>query len=138
MPDLQFADDASRSEAMVRAADALLRTLGPSEITLVLPVDTDNPKADLGLGSPIVEQVVLSPVVVRRLPRTTRGNLRLELLLSASVIQEQLDQRDFDSADDLFDTALGVLCSDKLLRIESVGSDSFAGSAYLYHVNVTD
>jgi len=138
MTDLEFASDSSRAEAMVRAADALLRTLGPSEITLVLPVSSDNPKADLGLGSPVVEEVVLSPVVVRQRPAGTHGNLRLELLLSASVIQSEIDQRNFDSAEALFEAALGVLYADKLLRIETVGSDSFAGAAYLYRVNVTD
>jgi hypothetical protein len=38
----------------------------------------------------------------------------------------------------LFESALGVIQDSKLLRIESIGSDSFAGVPYLYRVTAVE
>jgi hypothetical protein len=138
MADLEFTD-AARGYAMVRAADALLRTLGPSEITLLLPIAVQQANADLGLATPVVEQVLLSPVVVRSLPSSQgTGRTRLELLLSASTVAAQAEVRGLESPTDLFESALGVIQDSKLLRIESIGSDSFAGVPYLYRVTAVE
>ena len=54
--------------ALVRAAEAMLRSLGGSEIRLLLPLFQSAPiLRQLGLADPGIEEVMLSPVVVRNL-----------------------------------------------------------------------
>jgi hypothetical protein len=137
MADLEFASDAGRGQAMLRAADALLRTLGPTGIILVLPTDAAQSNADLGLGTPLVEQVELTPAVVRPLA-DAGGRRRIEILLSASTVAAQAELRGYESAEALFNAAVGVVHGGRLLRVESVGSDSFAGTSYLYRVTASD
>ena len=64
--------------ALVRAADAMLRSLGGSEIKLLLPLFQigGDAGAQLGLSDPGVEEVLLSPVVVRNLPTESTGPRR--------------------------------------------------------------
>ena len=138
MAEVQFSTDVSRAEALLRAADALLRTLGPSEVTLILPLAVQQDKSDLGLATPAVEQALLSPAVLRTLSSPGAARVRMELLLSASTVNGQAEARNFDRPGAMFDAALGILHGGKLLRIESVGWDSFAGVPYLYRVILTD
>lgn len=138
MPDYMVSGDADHGLAMVRAADSLLRTLGPTEVTMLLPLSVEQEKADLGLATPMVEQVLLSPVVVRNLSTGEPGRLRLELLFSASTVAAQAELHSLEPPGALFDVALGIMYGSKLLRIESVGYDSFAGTPYLYRVTLTD
>ena len=129
-----FSIDVSRAEALVRTADVLLRTLGPGEVILVLPVGD----ASLGLGSATTEELPLSPAVIRNIGGATATRPRLEIMLSACTVKAQAESRNFDCPQALFNAALGVLYSDKLLRIESVTWDSFADVPYLYRITVTD
>ncbi len=138
MAELQFSHEVSRAEALLRAADALLRSFGPSEVALILPVAAVQDKGDLGLGTPAVEQVLLSPAVLRTLSSTGAARTRMELLLSAAAINAQAESRMFEPPNALLDAALGVQYGGKLLRIESVGWDSFAGVPYLYRAILTD
>ncbi len=133
-----FSNDVSRAEALLRAADALLRTLGPSEVILVLPVPIQQDHADLGLAPPVVEQLSLSPAVVRKIGSSTTARTRMEVMLAASTVNAHAESRNFDPPSALFDAALGILHGGKLLRIESVGWDSFADTPYLYRITLTD
>jgi len=133
-----FSNDISRAEAFLRAADALLRALGPSEVILVLPVLIEQNNADLGLASPVVEQVSLAPAVVRDLGSSTAARTQLEVLLAASTVNAYAESRNFDPPDAIFDAALGILHGGKLFRIERVAWDSFADTPYLYRVALTD
>ena len=125
-----LANDVSRAEALLRAADALLQALGTGEVILVLPVPGSTP--------PAAEQVSLSPAVVRSIGSSAAPRTRLEVLLSASTVDAQAGSRNCDPPDSLLKAALGVLREEKLWRIESVECDSFGGMPYLYRVLVTD
>ena len=133
-----FSSDVSRAEALLRAADSLLRALGPSEVVVVLPVPIEQDKADLGLAPPAAEQLSLSPAVVRKIGSSTAARTRMEVLLSASTVNAQAESRNFDPPNALFEAALGILHGEKLLRIESVSWDSFADVPYLYRITLTD
>ena len=133
-----YSNDISRAEALLRAAHALLRALGPNAVILVLPVPTEQDNTDLGLASPVVEQVPLAPVVLRDLGNETATRTRMELLLAASTVNAHAESRNFDPPDAMFDAALGILHWGKLLRIERVAWDSFADTRYLYRVMLTD
>jgi len=120
----------------MRAADALLRALGGDQIGLVLPQpESGSDSMQLGLTDPGVQQVMITPVVVRTLPAPTTGpRVRLEFLVSASAIANAVSAEGAASAEALFDLALGIQYQADLFHIESVSTDYFAGTAYLYRV----
>src|SRR6185369_8345124 len=62
----------SRGMAVVRAAEAMIQALGGEEVTVLFPVVAlpDDPAAQLGLADPGVQEVAISPVVVRNLRRS--------------------------------------------------------------------
>jgi len=138
MPLFSIPYDAARGHSMTRAAEAFLRSLGGGAILLRLPVGVQPGSADLGLASPLIEDVVLEPAVVRALPPgQDPGQTRVEVLLSAVAVQAQVELRGYESADALFAAAIGLVLAGKLFRIASVTSDTFAGAAYLYRVTAT-
>lgn len=122
--------------AVLRATDALLRALGGDQVALVFPIPTTGgSNAELGLSDPGVQTLPLSPAVVRTLSAPSSGpSRRVEFLLSASAVANAVDAAGADSASVLFDLALGVQCEGELLHIESVNTEYFAGTAYLYRV----
>jgi len=122
--------------AVLRATDALLRALGGAQIAVVFPIPTTGgSSAELGLSDPGVQTLPLAPAVVRTLPSPNSGpRRRLEFLLSASAVTNAVDAAGADSAGALFDLALGVEYGADLFHIESVNTEYFAGTAYLYRV----
>ena len=133
MPGFPISHDEARLHAAMRTADALLRAMGAVTVTLRLPANMAVANSDLGLGTPAVEDVELGPVVLRDLPPSRTG-ARAELLVSAASVAEQVALRNFNSADELFDAALGVVRDGRLLRIEDVSSDCFADEPFLFRV----
>ena len=99
-------------DAAARAADAMLRSLGGTDVILLfaaagLPGDA---VAELGLVDPGVEQAPIAPVVVRELTTENNGpRRRIEVLAGRSALAEQVSQRNVASADVLFETALGIV-----------------------------
>jgi hypothetical protein len=121
----------------MRAADALLRALGGDQIGLVLPMPTEtgSDSTQLGLVDPGIQQLTISPVVVRTLPTPNTGpRVRLEFLISASAVANAVDDEGAESAQALFELALGIQHQADLFHIESVSTEYFAGTAYLYRV----
>ena len=121
----------------MRAADAMLRALGGDEVALVLPLpaQASSTNSQIGLADPGVQQVPISPVVVRNLPAPASGPAqRLEFLLSASAVADAVQSQGAASAHALFDLALGIEYQGDLFHIESTTTDYFAGVAYLYRV----
>lgn len=132
--------------AVMRAADAMLWAFGGDQVSLILPLATapTDPGSQLGLNDPGVQQVPISPVVVRNLsgllaeralpgPKST-PRLRLEILLSASAVNSAVEAQGAASAEALIGAALGIQYQAELLHIESWNTDFFAGIAYLYRV----
>ncbi len=123
--------------AIVRAADSMLRALGGTEITVMFPglILPDDPSAQLGLVDPGVEEVPLSPVVVRILQAGSTGPRRqLEFLISGATIADELSSRNVANAEALFSNALGIVYEGDLLHIENVVTEYFADAAYLCRV----
>jgi hypothetical protein len=124
--------------AAVRAADAILRTLGGTEATLLfaaagLPGDG---VSELGLVDPGVEQALISPVIVRE--RTTENNgprRRIELVAGQEAMAEQVSQRNVASAEVLFETALGLVYGGEIFHIQGFVVERLDGVAYLYRVS---
>jgi len=123
--------------AALRAAEAMLRTLGGESITLLLPAMgmPSDAAAQLGLVDPGVEEVSVSPVVMRDLATENNGpRRRMEFLLPGSAVAALLAGRNVDSARDFFDGVLGLVHDGELFHVEGVTGERFAGTTYLYRV----
>ena len=105
-------------------ADAMLRVLGATEVQLRLP----------GAGG-MADDVPLTPVVVLPLASGPEGlRLRYELLVSATAAAKLVELRGADSAEALFNSALGVTYRERLLRIDGVALELFGGIPCLYRL----
>ncbi len=123
--------------ALVRAADAMLRALGGSEVTVLFPLQVlpEDTSTELGLVDPGVEQVRFSPVIARNLPTGSEGPRRkLEFLLPASVVASESVDRNAASGTELLHGALGIIYEGETFHIASITTECFAGTAYLYRV----
>ncbi len=121
----------------MRAADAMLRTLGGTEVTLLFAAAglAAGGMAELGLVDPGVEQAVIGPVVVRELTTEDSGpRRRIEILAGRAAMAEQVSQRNVASADVLFETALGLVYDREVFHIQGFVVERLAGVAYLYRV----
>jgi len=136
-----MSDTVISGAAVVRAADAMLRAIGGDTITLAFALVTlaNDPSAQLGLADPGVQQVPLSPVVVRSLPNPSTGPRRqLEFLISSTAVDAVVVSQNAASAEALFDSALGLNYDGDLFHIVGVVSEYFAGTKYLYKVTAVE
>ena len=129
----------SRGFAAVRAAEALLRTLGGCTIAVRIPLNVvaAGNAGEFGLAGAATEDIALSPVVVRSVrgrAKQIRG--RVELLISASSLASAKQINDAAGSEAFFGSALGVVHDGQLKRIVSFSVDDFGGIPYLYRVVV--
>ncbi len=123
--------------AAARAADAMLQTMGGGEVSLLLPAAglPAEAVAELGLADPGVEQVAISPAIVRDMSTDNSGpRRRIEVVAGRSALAQLVSQRNVASAEVLFETALGVMYQGEIFHIEGLVVERFAGVAYLYRV----
>lgn len=123
--------------AAARAADAMLRTLGSTEVILIFPAAglPADAVSELGLVDPGVVQALISPVIVRELTTDNNGpRRRIELLVGCSAVAEQVSQRNVASAEVLFETALGLVYGGEVFHIQGFFVERLEGMAYLYRV----
>lgn len=140
MPGDQTFSQVSRGLAAVRAAEALLRTLGGTTIYVRVPaaVVTTGDASQLGLQAVATEDVELSPVVTRPLTKQKDAPRRTELSISAASLTRAKEIQDSDSAEQFFNAALGVFYADRLWRIASFEVEEFGGMPYLYRLIVSE
>jgi hypothetical protein len=122
-------------------ADALLRSVAGSSAHLrVTGTCTDSNQSELGLVATTFSQVVISPVVMRRLRPTIKEGeaLRWEMLVSATSVQAQVKMLDLSSAQALFAMTLAVTISGQDYLIESVASNEAFGQVYLYRLSLRE
>ena len=123
--------------AAARAADAMLRTLGGTQVTLLFPAAglPGEGVAELGLVDPGVVQASISPVIVVELTTETNGpRRRIEMLAGQEAMAAQISQRNVASAEVLFETALGLLYCGEVFHIQGFVVERVGGVAYLYRV----
>jgi hypothetical protein len=127
--------------AVVRAADAMLRALGGDQIQFLFPsmAMPSDPAAQLGLVDAGVDEVNFQPVIVRDLPTDNNGpRRRVEFLVPASGIVQCMAERNFASAEQWLDAALGIVYGVEIFHIEGYVVEEFAGTAYLYRITAVD
>src|SRR5579863_7107316 len=122
-------------------ADALLRSVGGSSAQLrITGTNTDSSQSEVGLVATTFGQIVISPVVMRKLrPLSKEGDAaRWEMLVSATGVEAQVNALDLPSAQALFAMTLAVTISGQDYLIESVASNEAFGKVYLYRLSLRE
>lgn len=120
-------------------ADALLRSVaGTSAQLRVTGTNTVSNQTEVGLLATTFSQVVVSPVVMRRLRPTFKDGdePRWELLVSATGVQAQVNALNLSSAQALFAMTLAITIGDQDFLIDSVASNEAFGQVYLYRLSL--
>lgn len=118
-------------------ADALLRSVaGTSALLRVTGTNADTNQSELGLLATTFVDVVVSPVVMRRIrPHLSAGEEPgWELLISATSVQQQVSSLDLASAQALFAMVLAVTVAGQDYLIEAIASNEAFGQVYLYRL----
>jgi hypothetical protein len=118
-------------------ADALLRSMtGTTALLRVTGTTTDTNQSEVGLVATTFADVVVSPVVMRKLRPSWQenGESKWELFVSATGVQQQVDALDLASAQSLFALTLAVTVAGQDYVIESVASNEAFGQVYLYRL----
>jgi hypothetical protein len=118
-------------------ADALLRSMtGTSALLRVTGTSTDTGMSEVGLVATIFSDVVVSPVVMRKLRPTWQenGESKWELLVSATGVEQQVSALDLPSAQSLFGMTLAVTVAGQDYLIESIASNEAFGQVCLYRL----
>jgi hypothetical protein len=118
-------------------ADALLRSMtGTTVLLRVTSTNTETSQSEVGLVATTFYEVVVSPVVMRKLRPTWKenGDSQWELLLSATGVEQKVNSLDLESAQSLFAMTLAVTVAGQEYLIESVASNEAFGQVYLYRL----
>jgi hypothetical protein len=120
------------SDAAVRAADAALRTNGGRSVQLRMPSPAvaNDAGEQLGLATPLFQDVPLAPAAFRNAESTKT------LLVSGSAVETVVGSLQFNSAEVLFETALGVVICDVLYTILSNTAATSDGTNYVYSLEL--
>lgn len=122
------------SGAQARMAEALLRGCGAEMAVLRMPVAAvpGDDGEQLGLATPLFEDVVLGPVVWRR----QRDGAAGELVVSATSVEGIVGSLGYDSVAVLFREAAGVVLGGQLLVLAAVTAVEAKGDVAAYRVKV--
>lgn len=134
-----MSDTASRNPtgAPQRLADALLRSVaGTTALLRVTGVNADTSQSEVGLVATTFADVVISPVVMRKLRPSWQegGESKWELLVSATSVGYQVNALDLASAQSLFSLTLLVTVAGQDYLIESIAANEAFGQVYLYRL----
>jgi len=125
--------DSSQAQAPRRAAAAMLRALGGSEIVLRItaPMGIVDSRG-LGLQQYEVSEVRLSPAIVRR---KETAEPKWEVLLPATEVQAKLGP-DSSTVSEALHRGAEIVWNEKSLHIRDVSTELFANCEYLYRLTL--
>jgi len=125
--------------AVARFADALLRSLGGTQVTLRLSdPSTGDTNSQLGLEAPVAEDIPISPAVMKPLAPEQDGLRRIEILLSATALRVVAKNYGVEDLSAWLLSMQGVLQNGAVMRIATVTVDQFHGTDCLYHLTATE
>jgi hypothetical protein len=134
-----MSDTAPRNpvSAPQRLADALLRSVtGTQALLRVTGTNPDTNMSEVGLVATTFYDVVVSPVVMRKLRPSWNadGDSKCELLVSATSVELQVHALNLASAQSLFALTLTVTVAQQDYLIESIAANEAFGRTYLYRL----
>jgi hypothetical protein len=118
-------------------ADALLRSVaGTAALLRVTGTNTDTSQSEVGLVATTFADVVVSPVVMRKLRPNWQenGESKWELIVSATGVEQQVNALDLGSAQSLFAMTLTVTVAGQDYLIESIAANEAFGQVYLFRL----
>jgi hypothetical protein len=118
-------------------ADALLRSVaGTTALLRVTNTNASTSQSEVGLVATTFADVVVSPVVMRKLRPSWQenGESLWELLVSATGVEQQVNALDLESAQSLFALTLTATVAGQDYVIESVAANEAFGQVYLYRL----
>jgi hypothetical protein len=118
-------------------ADALLRSMtGTSALLRVTGTNADTNMSEVGLVPTTFAEVVVSPVVMRKLRPTWQegSEPKWELFVSATSVEQQVSALDLPSAQSLFAMTLAVTVAGQDYLIDSIAANEAFGQVYLYRL----
>jgi len=120
--------DLLTGDGAVRRADTVMRAVGGRAVLLRMaaPAASGDDAEQLGLATPEFQDVELAPAVLHKQNSVTK------LLVSASAVQAVLGSLAYDSADVLFETAVGIVMDGLLYEITNSFSSDATGEPYCY------
>lgn len=123
-----MADLLRSTDGAIRSADAVMRAVGGRTVLLRLaaPAVPGSDAEQLGLATPEFQDVALGPATFHKADSVTK------LLVSARAVNAALGSLAYDSADVLFETAVGVLIDDLLYKITNSYASQAMGKPYCY------
>jgi hypothetical protein len=118
-------------------ADALLRSMtGTTALLRVTGTNTDTSQSEVGLVATTFAEVVVSPVVMRKLRPTWQegGESKWELFVSATGVEQQVNALELESAQSLFAMTMTVTVAGQNYLIESIAANEAFGQVYIYRL----
>jgi len=94
------------------------------------PAVANSDGEQLGVATPQFQDVDLAPVAFRKLEKTTM------LLVSGNAVQSIVGSLQFNSAEVLFETAVGVVVDSVLYTILSNTASTSDGKTYVYSLEL--
>jgi hypothetical protein len=122
-------------------ADALLRTLtGTPALFRVTNTAITSNQSELGLVATAFVDISISPTVMRKLRPEWRGSgeVRWELLVSTTAVEQQVRALELGSAKSLFELTVAVTIAGQSYLVESFTSNEAFGEIYLYRLLLSE
>ena len=118
-----------------RTADALLRFAGGRTVLLRMPMPASPLASEqLGLATPGFQDIPLAPAAFRK--ARPQSATKVELLVSATIVELTVGTLTYDSAATLFAEALGIVIDDDVFTIDSATAEQAFGKPYLYRLTL--
>ena len=112
----------------ISQTDALLRAVGGRSVLLRMaaPAVSGADAEQLGLATPEFQDVELAPAAFHK------ANSATKVVVSASAVGSVVGSLAYDSADVLFETAVGLVVDGVLYKIAASTASQAMGEAYCY------
>ncbi len=126
---------AARGFAMARAAEAMLRAVGATNVHVIRVAQKTGTlqQRQLGQALPQYSDVVIGPAVVSA-ECVPPAAMKLKIVLPARVVRGFAQQEGEESGTQWLASARGVMHEGTLLRITDVQAEVLAGVEYMYRV----
>ena len=123
-----MADLLLTGDGTIRLADAMLRAAGgrPVLLRMAAPAASGDDAEQLGLATPVFQDVELAPAAFHKANSVTK------LVVSASAVSAVVGSLAYDSAEVLFERAVGVVIDDVLYEVAGSVAEQSMGEAYCY------
>jgi hypothetical protein len=122
-----------------RLADALLRSMGNSQVTLrIANPSSGDTNSQIGLEAPAAADMPIASVLVKPLTPMPDGRRRAEIVISATSLQPIAKSYGVTDISAWLLTFEGVVWGNELLRIAEVTVDKFLGADCFFHLTATE